>query len=710
MTLNSFQYITASFFLALPVLLNLFIWQHPVVGMISGGIFVVVQSLFLAQAFKGYPAWVRVLGGAGILFLLFSLLQLITYLAFGLSKPFQAGIFLLLPVILAILRNKLGAEEAEPLDIHFNLKSLSRRQIVLFSLFIFTLSTLFVQLGKASTTDILLSPWNHLGADFWILYFILSAMVLAGARILQPGLLVYFMTAGHLLLSTSIAVIIYKLGYGFDPFLHQAAELAIVKEGAILPKTPYYLGQYSIVVGLHHLLGIAVQTIDRWLVPVLFSFALPLLLFFFDAKRTPLWLAIFVLAMPYGVFISSTPQALADLFFLTILLLAFPLLRQQVSTKKTLALIWSCAILALFTHPLAGIPSMLIAFALSARNAIRTWDRPVRMFFILLYSLISSLAIPAAFLIDQRLRTAEAPIAWKFNSIAESLHWLPVWPGQWLAPARDLFSQFGYLLGQSSILLAILLALITLIWLLDRGERSIASFYGGFALALAFGAVLLAGFSPFPSVIGYEQLDYPRRVFYLALLTLLPILMLGMIWLKQKLHKAPKSFSLFLILFLPLVFCSTLFVSYPRNSRHEIGRQYNVRAADTQTVRLLPPDQDFVVLANQSLSAAAIQEFGFARYYSLQNGEEAFFYSVPTSGTLYGLYLDMVYGSPTRDKALEAAKQAGVSTVHFILSDYWHNAEQLAQIASNEADERRETEGGKNMIFTYRFSLEELGF
>ena len=51
----------------------------------------------------------------------------------------------------------------------------------------------------------------------------------------------------------------------------------------------------------------------------------------------------------------------------------------------------------------------------------------------------------------------------------------------------------------------------------------------------------------------------------------------------------------------------------------------------------------YIVLANQSVSAAALLRFGFHTYYGAQ-----FYYAIPTGAPLYQSYLDMVYRGATR--------------------------------------------------------------
>ena len=63
------------------------------------------------------------------------------------------------------------------------------------------------------------------------------------------------------------------------PFIHQVTENAIWQNGFILPKPFYYLGQYSIVIFLAHLLQISVELIDKLLLPLLLAISLPYMIY-----------------------------------------------------------------------------------------------------------------------------------------------------------------------------------------------------------------------------------------------------------------------------------------------------------------------------------------------------------------------------------------------------------------------------------------------
>jgi hypothetical protein len=104
------------------------------------------------------------------------------------------------------------------------------------------------------------------------------------------------------------------------------------------------------------------------------------------------------------------------------------------------------------------------------------------------------------------------------------------------------------------------------------------------------------------------------------------------------------------------------------------------------------------VLADQQVSAAAIKEFGFAKYY--QNG--IFYYPVPTGGPLYPFYLDMVYESPSRQTIFAAMDLAGVRESYFVLNKYWWAFPKILAEAKLSADSWREIGDGKIFVFLYK--------
>ncbi|MBU4375668.1 hypothetical protein KKH38_04155, partial [Patescibacteria group bacterium] len=119
-------------------------------------------------------------------------------------------------------------------------------------------------------------------------------------------------------------------------------------------------------------------------------------------------------------------------------------------------------------------------------------------------------------------------------------------------------------------------------------------------------------------------------------------------------------------------------------------------------------ESDYIVLANQQVSAAALREFGFKKYYSPPlidkergSGGEVFYYPVPTGGPLYQYYLDMVYEKPSRETMAKAMDLAGVSEGYFVLNKYWRAFDKILEEAKLEADSWEDIGDGDVFVFKY---------
>ena len=114
-----------------------------------------------------------------------------------------------------------------------------------------------------------------------------------------------------------------------------------------------------------------------------------------------------------------------------------------------------------------------------------------------------------------------------------------------------------------------------------------------------------------------------------------------------------------------------------------------------------------VVLGNQSVSAAALREFGFRNYFG-----NLFYYPIPTGGVLYQFFLQM-NETPTHTIALQAMDAANsscqqsacdllpVDTLFFVVNDYWWDAPRIVETAKNTADDWFSIAGPKVHVFRY---------
>jgi len=716
MPLSLFQYSIVSYGLLLPVILNLFVWNNSFIASLFGGVFVFFQLLLWGQQLFPKRHLLFQICFAGILFIIaLMLLGSALYYTVDLSTSSQAFVFLSLPVfgILFMLKHQ-GMQGQLPFDAILQFKKDHLPKFLLIGTYTILVGMLFYQLISVRTTEALTSPWTLLPSTFWVLFFFSTLIWIISLWKVDHKIITFFLVGVQLFLAYGIATIVYGIGYGFDPFIHQEAQSLIAENGIVLPKTPYYIGQYALIVLLHKLFGFSLLWLDKLLVPLLAAFGIPLFLseWSFRTKKESLltkksiWLSFVYLCIPFAFFINTTPQGLATVLFLFIIIGSFALLTYRTDTIP-LWLLWALGLASVVTHPLVGIPS-LIFLTLLTHELYRTrihhsvW---VHRFILFCSILIGSIALPIVFFINGKISTQLGALIKPLSQIqfSDLLTWFPLRVFLSENQYRSFFFEFGYFIQENIWWMLSLIILLMVYWLTVRSRYSYLRVYGLSAIIFLLNAIILSVFIEFPGLIQYENQAYASRLFHTAFLTASPLLLLAGIWLYKRIENKPYQLFFYAFCFAWLV-TGVLFASYPRNNRYELGRQYSVSATDIATVKKIGEKKmNFVVLANQSVSAAAIKEFGFQSYFLTPENEQLFYYPIPTSSPLYDNYLEMVYNTPSRENAMKAVELTGVDTVFFVLNDYWDNAIQVKEQAKLEADEWIDIDGGKNTIFTYRF-------
>ena len=209
---------------------------------------------------------------------------------------------------------------------------------------------------NARTDVALSSPWLVLSPAIFALF---AATTFAGMMSRSRVAAVF-----HFFTAFSIATVVFRIGFGFDPFVHRAAETALAAVGHIDPKTPLYAGQYAVVATLHRLLGISVDALDKWLVPLLASTLVPILgiaglrdgwgLSDEAARR---WIYLFLVA-PFAAMTFTVPYNLTVVLFAIVVYL-WPLCRdRRVAIGLSIVAAWS-----VLCHPLLGVPTAILRFA-----------------------------------------------------------------------------------------------------------------------------------------------------------------------------------------------------------------------------------------------------------------------------------------------------------------------------------------------------------
>ncbi|MFH1427650.1 MAG: hypothetical protein ABIG60_03945 [Patescibacteria group bacterium] len=613
----------------------------------------------------------------------------------------------------------------------------------------------FLILFQSSTITSIISPWQVVPWYFFITFTtstLLLVIIILKTKL--PNFIYFLLLTFHFLLTFSIALIVYTLGYGFDPFIHQATEKFIATQGFVDPKPFYYLGQYALVTIIHKLFFIPIVWIDKLLVPLASAIFLPPVLFhaiksFGIKTKQCLVSTLFILIFPFSIFIITTPQNLAYLFLILIIPLSLheqsnvPLSLKEQSSALFLQVPLALATLAI--HPIAGIPAILfVAMFFFCHCEIEGRGNPAKIatlpFFTRLPRFFQSLAITRIIIAFLAFITAIAlPLAFYLNNKTSSIinstaiSDVPAFwqlPQLFLSNTGNIWLNFSYLYG-FNIFWIILIFISAGAILSLRVERSNPArfdarqvknapyFLMSSALLISYALVKLINFS---YLIDYEQSNFADRILIIVAIFALPFILIALTTLVNKILEQNKIIRYSLFLFFTLLITTSFYHSYPRWDDYNNSRSYATSKSDVKAVQWIEqnsPDDNFIVLANQQVSAAALKEFGFKKYYSIssplyqggdQGGGKLFYYPIPTGEKLYQYYLDMVYqrenppqadaSKRAKETALEAADLVGVNTVYFVLNDYWFAFDKILAEAKFEADDMKNID---NQVYIFKY-------
>lgn len=581
------------------------------------------------------------------------------------------------------------------LNSHFQTSgSFSRKYFYALVAYFLTAAGLLALLLSSRSDQALISPWETVPALFFVIYG--AGLILLSYLITRPEISRYLklsLISLHYFITLSVAAIVYIIGYGFDPFIHVATMDLIIELGAVSPKPLYYLGQYSLLVTIAKLTGLAIESLNRFLVPVAAALLLPLSLLRNISANSPVnrdsssvWLVlIFLPIITFSPFILTTPQNLSYVFLILTVLAG----SGQADLKYTLLL--AAATTAI--HPLTGLPALAwFLFLVWHRYRPQLRSRTARITGALLF-VASTLALPLALALATgasfKLQTAQY-----FRDFKDSLG------GFNSAGQEDVFLNTSYFLAENLAVFLVLLVIASIIY----GYKKIKYYQTLFTIELALLlSYLLSRGLEFNSLIDYEQLAYASRIPIIMIIFALPFVLYSVNSLILSIKNEPRFRQTAWLALAIIMSLTSLYISYPRFDKYWNSRGYSTSANDLEAVREIAKDanQPYVALANQQVSAAALKELGFDNYHKTAQGE-IYTYPIPTGGPLYEHYLSMVYDEPTRSTASKAASLAGVDLSYLVVNKYWYQSGQIINAAKISADKWWDI-SGEIFIFKYQF-------
>ncbi|PIP18050.1 MAG: hypothetical protein COX43_00840, partial [Parcubacteria group bacterium CG23_combo_of_CG06-09_8_20_14_all_35_9] len=731
------KYILISSFVSIILIVNLYIWQNTIIGFVFGLFFLLSQGAILGHLlFPQNSLFFKIFYGLFFLLSGIALIGALIYYFYCLNLFVIALIIILIPIFLSIIVGVIHELPLSPSSQKTPNLIVKKRGVLKFSFspelvililaFLFLITVCFSILFSSQTMEAIASPWQVIPTSFFIIYFFVS-LALIGITFYSPqdyqnqGLILFLISL-YVLLSVSVALIIYQLGYGFDLFIHQATEKVIAERGFIAPKPFYYLGQYSLVVFFSKLFAVPVKWPDKLIVPIFTSLWLPFTIYWglsqnlLKEKKYALLSPLIFLILPFSVFIVTTPQNLANFYSLIIIFSSLPLLvsetksfRTQINAERNnnaeprgiwpLSYLIFLSLVTLAIHPLAGIP-VFIFLVLLILLKIKTLSQILKKIIFWEVITLFSIIIPLVFIIFSSI-SSQFHITLNTNfgrNFFYSLNIFTLRGGYWNY-FRSLYDLI-YLYGFNTNLLFLILSLIGIIILSLKNKIRLFKVYILTFLILIINYILLKGFISFSSLIEYERYAFIGRILEIGLYFLTPFFLYAFYIFSKRLWGLSSIFKFAFMVCLSLALTASLYLSYPRNDRFEAGHNFNVSSSDIKAVHSIENDAagDYIVLANQSVSAAAIREFGFKKYYG-----EHFYYPIPTGGVLYSFYLKMTEGKPEKEKMRNITQEVmdlvPVKTVYFVINEYWHNSSKIIQEAKKTTNIWTSIDDGRVFVF-----------
>ncbi|MBN2884781.1 hypothetical protein JXE04_02555 [Patescibacteria group bacterium] len=555
------------------------------------------------------------------------------------------------------------------------------------------ISSALILAFQARTEQAIISPWTLTNPWFFVMIALATISLLMALSQSASNIYKKILLSLYYFSIFSVAAIIYRLGYGFDPFIHQAAMSEINKYGFILPKTPYYLGQYSLIILLHKISGLSLSFLNQWLVPLSSALLLPQLIFYLFPTRADhkiAWLSSpLILLLGFSPLIMTSPQNFSYLFLIATVIFIYK--------NFSWPLILFTAFATFAIHPLSGIPALVLSalYLLPQIKIKKVWlnwlKGPEIIFAVLFLTFCVSIWAAAGF------------SSLKLSSYNLSLL-NPLFLNQ-----ESFFLNFVYFFINNYFWLILVGAILIFfqrhrLWPNKSLEQSHSLRLLSLTVLASISAYLISrGFS-FNDLISYEQDNYAARLPIIALIVMLPLYWELFYYLAQQAFKQTKTVKIILLIISSLLITISVYSSYPRFDNYFNSRGYSTSATDIEAVHLVEDraqGQTYLTLTDQQVSAGALREFGFHNRYLENNNQEIYFYPIPTGGPLYQYYLDMVYINANRETMLAAMDFAGVNRAYLIINKYWWASDKIIAEAKLSANYWQKLDNGKVYIFEY---------
>lgn len=682
------------------ILANFYFVQNSILGIILGFIFIYKYGLDLGKIiFAKQERFFQTIFGVLTLLGSITIFQWAMFYVYQMNHPTFVASLILSALSIEFLNFKfekkfLNFKISNYLQPIYNYILKIRGLIFIILYVLLYIISLFLIINH-NTDGIIASPWQLIPHVFFVFFGALTILLILIIYFNRNNKIPLIFFVLHAFLMSGVAFIIYQIGYGYDPFIHLAAQKVIDATGTLTPKTFYYIGEYSLIIFLKDLTQLPLDLFNRALLPVAFSIFLPTSLYYFfqtftAKKRFALIAGLFALILPLTYFINTTPQGLTNLLCLIIILLSFLVTSKQLSIYYLFFL----AILTCTIHPLYGIPiGLFVLFTWLRTSALNARIKIAAQCFV---GAISTIIFPILFLGNSLFSANKISLG--LTASGFNFDKLFQFKKMYLF-LYDLLYVYGY--NFKLIYLIFVAIALLILWRFNKLRF--------FRVTLLFAAIFLINylitkfFINLSFMINQDKELFLNRIMELAFYFLLPVVIYAAYLIIKLSFQKNDNYAgrLFILFGIALLLTMSFHFSYPIFDNYKNSKEYNVTQADIDSVHYIhnKTQGDYIVLANQMVAAAAIREFGFSKYYN-----DNFYYSIPTGNdnNIYEYYKKMVFETPDKTYALEAMKIAGVNQAYLVVNKYWTNFPKIVEKAKLTADSWQSIDNSENYIFFYK--------
>lgn len=619
------------------------------------------------------------------------------------------------------------------------------------SILIFLYGTLwwliFFILVRGKSSEVLFSPWQSISSTILPLFFCLSFLLGLFVFSKHKVKTILFVLLAHSFLLHLYLPVSHVLPWGGDVWRHVAVEEQVmggepelpvlfgekatwrelygvdVPEALLIPNKYAYGQTRAMTVLLAQTLGVSLLSINKWLLPIVWSLVLPIILFrlgaiLFQSWRRGLLFSVLGL-LPFSLQVSGSmtlPVSLGHLTFLFVLTLWFLYLRDHRLWQKRLVLILSFLMLFGYTLHFVLIWFVILVSILVEYIGVGRYEKSVQtpLYRKMLFTVLTFASILILPVIELFTKISYAPDSWSFVSQAkQALGQLSGWYFATAIRPHDIISgniffnhtpEMAYVAGlftnfRYHVLLVFLFLAVGLLFGLCYLHKT-KPLLPWRVVAFVF-SVLVGGY-----IIGWYVLIgdklFIRRTDGLVSIFVLFISLLG--WIKilnLKIFSSSKNLTKVLLVFFIFLFSWFGTTSYASGPDTRVVSVSEYEAATYIWQNSNKPEQNYcvigdtwVLLALEAQSGRKIVGGGFPIDYQFAQTERVFFYEA------LKLELDI-------EVVKNATKVAGAKKCFVVLSES-DVAEKESQIKAFEVTSGEPAKFGNILVWKVDLSQEKI--